>query len=166
MKKVSLKNHKLLAIWAADCAEHVLPYFEKKHPKDKRPQKAIKTLKNWIKTGVFHMKDIRRASLDSHAAARKTKDNLACFAARSAGQAVATAHVPEHAFGASYYALKLTRASKKNINKEFNWQLNHLPTNLKKEWKDWHSKHLPKDLKKEWNAWLAKNSKSLNNLTI
>jgi hypothetical protein len=31
----------LLAIWAADCAEHVLDFFEQKHPKDDRPRKAV-----------------------------------------------------------------------------------------------------------------------------
>ena len=35
MKKFSKEDQKLLALWAADCAEHVLPYFEKDFPKNK-----------------------------------------------------------------------------------------------------------------------------------
>lgn len=46
-------EHKTLAIWAIDCAERVLPYFEEKYPQDHRPQKAIETLKSWIETGIF-----------------------------------------------------------------------------------------------------------------
>ncbi len=36
MKKFTKEDQKLLAFWAADCAGHVLPYFEKEFPKDDR----------------------------------------------------------------------------------------------------------------------------------
>lgn len=56
---------------------------------------------------MFKMAVIRKASLDSHAAAREVgEDNAARSAARAAGQAVATAHVPTHAIGAAIYALQ------------------------------------------------------------
>ncbi|MDO8480576.1 MAG: hypothetical protein Q7S65_02035, partial [Nanoarchaeota archaeon] len=98
MQKISRQDQKLLAIWAADCAERVLPFFEKARPKDDRPRKAIEACRTWARTGVFTMAGIRAASLAAHAAARDAKgSDLACFAARAAGQAVATAHVPEHA---------------------------------------------------------------------
>src|SRR5271170_6005290 len=98
MKKYSKQDQKSLATWAADCARHVLPRFEKAYPNDHRPRKAIKACRQWIRTGVFKMADIRGASLAAHAAARQAKQNAAaCFAARAAGQAVATAHVPQHA---------------------------------------------------------------------
>jgi hypothetical protein len=104
------------------------------------------------------MRDIRKASLDSHAAARKAKtdgNDAACFAARAAGQAVATAHVPQHAFGPAYYTLKLVavtnpKNAEDKILKELNWQSKHFPknANLRKGWKEWQSQRLPKDLKK------------------
>ena len=98
-------DHKTLAIWAIDCAEHVLPYFEKKYPEDHRPRQAIETLQAWINTGVFKMAVIRKASLDSHAAARAVgEDSPARSAAHAAGQAVATAHVPRHSYGPAVYA--------------------------------------------------------------
>ena len=67
------------------------------------------------------MSIIRKASLDSHAAARKAKqnkNNAACFAARAAGHTVATAHVPQHAFGVTYYGLKLFQDNPQKAKKE------------------------------------------------
>jgi hypothetical protein len=101
---VSQTDHKTLALWAIDCAERVMPYFEEKFPEDNRPRQAIDTLKTWIETGIFKMAVIRKASLDSHEAARKVgEDSPARSAARAAGQAVATAHVPRHAYGPAIY---------------------------------------------------------------
>jgi hypothetical protein len=111
MKKYDKQDQIALAIWAVDCAERVLRLFEESYPEDDRPRKAIETCKVWIRTGEFKMSVIRGASLNAHAAARKVKENVAAFfAARAAGQAVATAHVTQHAFGASYYALKAIAA--------------------------------------------------------
>ena len=123
-------EQKILAIWAADCAEHVLPYFEKKHPEDDRPRKAIEACRAWAATGVFKMADVRRASLAAHAAAREAKEADAIAAARSAGQAMGTPHVTTHAFGAAAYAIKAAAAHSNNadagIIKERNWQLERL----------------------------------------
>jgi hypothetical protein len=130
MKKYSKEEQRLMAAWAADCAERVLPLFEKMYPQDERPRKAIEACRTWIHTGVFNMADIRGASLSSHAAAREAKENddSACFAARAAGQAVATAHVPQHAFGGAYYALKAIAAAnpplaESRVNNEYNRQI-------------------------------------------
>ena len=104
---VNKTSHKTLGAWAVDCAERVLPFFEEKYPKDPRPRDAIAALRKWIRTGVFKMAVIRKASLDAHAAAREVgEDNAARSAARAAGQAVATAHVPAHSLGAANYALQ------------------------------------------------------------
>ncbi|MEZ4861374.1 MAG: hypothetical protein R3C14_08710 [Caldilineaceae bacterium] len=139
MKKYDKQDQRALAIWAADCAERVLSLFEQAHPEDNRPRQAIEACRTWVRTGVFTMADIRGASLASHAAARDAKDNsAACFAARAAGQAVATAHVPQHAFGGAYYALKavasanMTDAESK-VREEYNWQMQRVPTNLREE---------------------------------
>lgn len=130
---VSKTDHRALAIWAIDCVERVLPYFEEKYPEDNRPRQAIETLQEWIKTGVFKMAVIRSASLASHAAAREVgEDNAARSAARAAGQAVATAHVPTHSIGAANYALqaihRATGASNADaaVANERDWQYQHL----------------------------------------
>jgi hypothetical protein len=126
-------DHKTLAIWAIDCVERVLPYFEEKYPDDHRPRNAITTLQTWIDTGVFSMAVIRKASLDSHAAAREVgEDNPARSAARAAGQAVATAHVPDHSIGAALYALQAVHRATDPaeadaaVIKERDWQYQHL----------------------------------------
>jgi hypothetical protein len=130
---VKKTDHETLAVWAIDCAERVLPYFEGKYPEDHRPQNAIETLQTWINTGEFRMAVIRKASLASHAAAREVReDNAARSAARAAGQAVATAHVPTHSIGAAIYALQaIYRATNPYeadaaIAKERAWQHQHL----------------------------------------
>ncbi len=126
-------DHKTLAVWAMTCAERVLPYFEETYPDDQRPRTALETLQTWIETGEFKMKVIRKASLDSHAAARAVgEDNPARAAARAAGQAVATAHVYTHAIGAANYALQaIHRASSAAaadaaVASERDWQYQHL----------------------------------------
>ncbi len=139
MKKYEKQDQRSMATWAADCAERVLPFFEKAYPEDDRPRKAIKACRAWVRTGVFRMADIRGASLAAHAAARDAKENeAACFAAHAAGQAVATAHVPQHAYGGAYYALKAIvandpRNAEVKSARERNWQSRHLPENLREE---------------------------------
>jgi len=139
MKKYCQKDQKKLATWAADCAERVLPYFENAYPKDDRPRKALEACRAWVRTGVFEMTNIRGASLAAHSAARAAKkNNPACFAARAAGQAVATAHVPQHAYGGAYYALKAIAEAdpanaEVNTAREHNWQIRHLAKNLRQE---------------------------------
>ena len=139
MKKYSKEDQKLMATWAADCAERVLPFFEEAYPEDDRPRKALETCRTWVRTGVFKMAEIRGASLSSHAAARAVKENdPALFAARAAGQAVATAHVAQHAYGGALYALKAIAATdpanaEKNVTKERDWQSRTLPKHLREE---------------------------------
>lgn len=138
-KKYSKEDQRALAIWAGSCAERVLPLFEKAYPSDDRPRQAIKACLTWVRTGAFKMSSIRGASLAAHAAARAAKENAAaCFAARAAGQAVATAHVPQHAYGSAYYALKAVaaahpeRAKIKTIQ-ELDWQSRQLAKDLRHE---------------------------------
>lgn len=129
-------DKKILAKWAHDVSSRIIPLFEKEFPKDKRPQIALQTLREWISTGEFHMSVIRKASLDAHAAAREVgKDSPARFAARACGQAVATAHVKTHALGPVYYsikALKAKGATDEEIAKERVWHYQHLLSILKK----------------------------------
>ncbi len=117
---------RLLGIWAADCADHVIPFFEEACPDDDRPRHAIRVLREWTITGEFRMAEIRRASLDAHAAAREAPEKDAVFAARAAGQAVATAHVPTHALGCSVYAIRAVAAHTGSADdgiRERSWQL-------------------------------------------
>lgn len=133
MELIKKTDKKIPGIWAIDCVERVMPYFEKKYPDDARPRKAIEVLRTWIDTGVFKMADIRRAALASHAAAREIgEDNAARSVARAAGHAAATAHVLTHCIGAANYALQAVyRAANSSdagavIARERDWQYKHL----------------------------------------
>lgn len=130
---VGKTDHKTLAIWACDCAERVLPYFERSYPADDRPRRAIEAGRAWARTGVFRMVDIRKASLGAHAAARAVEgDNAARSAARAAGQAAATAHVPTHSVGAAIYAVTAVRdaveatGADTAVAQERDWLYHHL----------------------------------------
>jgi hypothetical protein len=133
MNLIKITDKKTLAVWAIDCTKRVLQFFEAKYPRDFRPRQAISTLQKWIETGEFKLSVIRKASLDAHAAAREVGyDNPARSAARAAGQAVATAHVAQHAYGPAIYAQQaIFRATNVNKSKytakvERDWQYQHL----------------------------------------
>lgn len=132
-------DKKTLAIWAIACTERVLPYFEALYPDDKRPREALASLQDWIDTGQFSMKVIRKAALASHAAAREVgEDSPSRSAARAAGQAVSTAHVKEHALAASYYALQAVFRNNTESNPaeaveaEREWQFHRLLFQMEK----------------------------------
>ena len=133
LELVKTVDPKILARWAIDCAERVMPYFEAIFPVDTRPRKALEVLLTWVDTGKFSMKVIRKASLDAHAAARDVgEDSPARSAARAAGQAVATAHVRTHSIGSAIYALQaIHRAAAPSeadaaVAREREWQYRHL----------------------------------------
>lgn len=130
LELVEKSEHRTLAVWAIDCAERVLPYFENKYPEDNRPRLAIETLQTWITTGTFKMAIIRKASLDAHTAAREVgEDSPARAAARSCGQAVATAHVKTHSYGSAIYAQQAifrSTNSMEEVERERDWQHHHL----------------------------------------
>ena len=120
-KQFDEQEHRLLAIWASDCAEHVLPYFEEAYPEDNRPRKAIEAARAWER-GDLPMVDARKAAFASHAAAR------------AAGHAAATAHIADHARHAAAYAIKAATASAITSNiatAESDWQYQHLPERLR-----------------------------------
>lgn len=94
-----------MVLWATDCAEHVLPYFEEKYPKDNRPRNAVEAGRAWVR-GEIAMSEARAAAFAAHAAARDADQGAACAAARATGHAAATAHMAAHAPHAAAYAVK------------------------------------------------------------
>ncbi len=127
-----------LALWAADCAEHVLPYFEEKYPGDDRPRKAIEAARAWTR-GEIRVGEAREAAYTAHAAARDADEGAARAAARAAGQAAGTAHMAGHARHAAAYAVKsaayaaavIDAASGAAARGERDWQLRRLPEHLR-----------------------------------
>jgi hypothetical protein len=102
-------DHRLLALWAAACAEHVLHLFESVQPSDPRPRQAIKLTRAWAR-GEIKMSQSRDSAGHAQAAAR-VLSGAARHAAFAAGQAAAVAHVAAHELGAAAYAIKAVRAA-------------------------------------------------------
>jgi thymidine phosphorylase len=124
-------DHHLLALWAASCAEHVLPLFESAKPDDRRPREAIEHVRAWVR-GEVSMMQARAAGGHAMGAARDLR-GAARHAAYSAGQAGAVAHVAAHELGAAAYAIKAARASVPDLQSEAagqlecRWQRDQLP---------------------------------------
>jgi hypothetical protein len=102
-------DHRLLAEWAAACAEHVLHLFEAAQPADARPRQAIELARAWAR-GEITMSQARTAAGHAQAAARNLS-GAARHAAYAAGQAAAVAHVAAHELGAAAYAIKAACAA-------------------------------------------------------
>ena len=124
-------DHRLLALWAASCAEHVLDLFESARPEDRRPRHAIEQARAWVH-GEVTMMQARAAGGHAMGAARELR-GAARHAAYAAGQAAAVAHVAAHELGAAAYAIKAARAaaqaseSKAAGRRECRWQRAQLP---------------------------------------
>ena len=125
------RDHRLLAAWAADCAEHVLPLFEAVQPADTRPRQAIGQARAWVR-GEITMSQARTAAFETNAAARDLS-GAARHAAHAAGQAAAVAHVAAHELGAAAYAIKAARSAapdgerERAARQECQWQRGQLP---------------------------------------
>jgi hypothetical protein len=102
-------DHRLLALWAADCAEHVLRHFEEARPRDGRPRRAIELGRAWAR-GEIPWAEARTAAGHANAAARDLRW-AARHAAYAAGQAAAVGHVAAHELGAAAYAVRAARAA-------------------------------------------------------
>ena len=97
-------DRRVVAGWAADCAERVLAAFEAESPTDGRPRDA-----------VARARAFARGELGA--------------AARAAAQAAAVAHMGAHALGAAAYAAKaaalMAPDQPKALAAEIRWQLDH-----------------------------------------
>ena len=128
-------NHRLLALWAATCAEHVLHLFESVQPSDWRPRRAIEQIRAWTR-GEIRMMEARAAGGSAMAAARPLS-GAARYAAYAAGQAGVVAHVAAHELGAAAYAIKAIRAAAPQREQEetgrleCQWQRAQLPDEIR-----------------------------------
>lgn len=121
-------DHHLLALWAASCADHVLPLFESANPEDPRPRDAIEQARAWAR-GEVRMMAARAAGGHAMGAARDLH-GAARFAAYSAGQAACVAHVAAHDLGAAAYAIRAVQAAAPDgeaaRRRECRWQRDQL----------------------------------------
>ncbi len=124
-------DHLLLAVWAADCAQHVLHHFEQARPGDDRPLRAIELGRAWAR-GEVSWSEARAAGGHANASARDLR-GAPRHAAYAAGQAAAVGHVAAHELGAAAYAIKAVWAAAPEGEdveagrRECRWQRAQLP---------------------------------------
>ena len=110
---LSEAERRVVAAWAADCAERVLPLFEAEAPDDDRARDGIERARAFARGELDAAGEIRRRFVAGRAA-QAVSSPAARAAAWSAGQASGVAHMGAHALGAAAYAAKaadLTAAS-------------------------------------------------------
>jgi hypothetical protein len=126
---LSESDRRLLALWAADCAEHVLPLFEREAPEDTRARDGIDRARAFGRGERDTAEEIRRRFVAGRSA-QSARTPAGVAAARAAGQASGVAHMGAHALGAAAYAAKaamLTGADQEaSRREEVRWQLRRL----------------------------------------
>ncbi|HEV2404956.1 MAG TPA: hypothetical protein VGR88_05865 [Ktedonobacterales bacterium] len=124
-------DHRLLALWAAACAERVLRLFESVQPDDPRPRQAIELARAWAR-GEITMTQARAGGGHAMGAARDLR-GAARHAAYAAGQAAVVAHVAAHELGAAAYAIRAAHVAapqgqgERAGRDECRWQRDQLP---------------------------------------
>jgi hypothetical protein len=131
---LSEAERRLVAAWAADCAERVLGLFQAEAPDDDRPRALIARTRAFARGELSTSEEIRRrfaggvGAGDVHAPA-------AAAAARTAGQAVAICHMGAHALGAAAYAVKAAGLADPHrpeaVEDEIRWQLDHMTADVR-----------------------------------
>ena len=80
---LSEEDLRLVGLWAADCAERVLPLFEAKAPTDTRPREAIEGIRAFARGGKRTAR-LRSLALAALAAAVEMEEAAAIARAVSA----------------------------------------------------------------------------------
>ncbi|GAA1854779.1 putative immunity protein [Myceligenerans crystallogenes] len=133
-------DRRRVALWAADCAERVLPLFEAEAPGDDRVRDGIDRTRAFGRGDVDTAGEIRRR-FETSRAARSVQGPAAVAAVRAAGQASAVAHMGAHALGAAAYAAKAAALAAPGRpggpeqddarRAEVRWQLDHISADVR-----------------------------------
>lgn len=126
---LSESDRRVVASWAADCAERVLAIFESESPADSRPRDAIARARAFARGELDAAGEIRRRFVAGRAA-HDVATPSAIAAARAAAQAAGVAHMGAHALGAAAYAATAVGLSRPDrvdaVHDEICWQLDRL----------------------------------------
>ncbi|BAJ76495.1 hypothetical protein MTES_3531 [Microbacterium testaceum StLB037] len=104
-QSLSETDRRLVAAWAADCAERVLPLFEAEAPHDDRARDGIRRARAFARGELDAAGEIRRRFVAGRASQSATSP-AGKAAAWAAGQAAGVAHMGAHALGAAAFAAK------------------------------------------------------------
>lgn len=122
-------DRRVLAAWAADCAERVLPLFEREAPDDARVGDAIARARAFSQGELTASGEIRRRFVAGRAAS-SARTPAGTAAARAAAQAAGVAHMGAHALGAAAYAAQAVELARPDdpdaVSDEVAWQLARL----------------------------------------
>ena len=122
-------ERRLVAAWAADCAERVLGLFEAENPDDGRPRALIARARAFAR-GELNLADEIRRRFAGGVGAGEVRAPAAAAAARAAGQAAGICHMGAHALGAAAYAAKAAGLADPGrpdaVDSEIRWQLDHM----------------------------------------
>lgn len=126
---LSEADRRVVAAWAADCAERVLELFEAEAPQDDRPRDAIDRARAFARGELTAAGEIRRRFVAGRAA-HVVSSPAAVAAARSAAQASGVAHMGAHALGAAAYAARAAGLRSLGrpdaVDVEIGWQVQRL----------------------------------------
>jgi hypothetical protein len=125
----SESDRRLLAAWAADCAERVLDVYVQHVPGDQRLHNLIDRARAYAR-GELRTSDEIRRRFDGGVRAGEVAAPAALAAARAAGQAAAVCHMGAHALGAAAYSVRaaaLAQPENPQVRSaEILWQLTHM----------------------------------------
>jgi Imm-5 like putative immunity protein len=131
---LSEADRRLVAAWAADCAERALRLFEAEAPDDDRPRALIARTRAFARGELNTAEEIRRRFAGG-VGAGEVKAPAAAAAARAAGQAAAICHMGAHALGAAAYAVKAVGLADPDrpeaVEDEIRWQLGHMSAEVR-----------------------------------
>lgn len=131
---LSEADRRLVASWAADCAERVVGVFEAEAPMDDRPRDAIARARAFARGELDAAGEIRRRFLAGRAAQAVTSP-AAVAAARAAAQAAGVAHMGAHALGAAAYAAKAAGLAAPDhpaaVADEISWQVSGMSAEVR-----------------------------------
>src|SRR5271165_6484754 len=102
LRQLPTWNERTMRLFAADCAEHVLHFYEEKFPDDTRPRKAIEVVRRYA-NGEATLEELTSAVWAAWDAARDAASDAAWAAAYAAGDA---------AYAASYTAYAASAAAR------------------------------------------------------
>lgn len=131
---LSEADRRVVAAWAADCAERVLGVFEAEAPDDDRPRALIARARAFARGELNTASEIRRRFVGG-VGAGELRAPAAAAAARAAGQAVGVCHMGAHALGAAAYAARAAGLAHPDYatatDDEVRWQIAHMSAEVR-----------------------------------
>ena len=124
VQTLSDDHRRVVAAWAADCADRVLHLFEREAPDEPAPRDGIERARAYARGDVDAASQIRLRFMAGRAA-RAATTPAGKAAARAAGQASGVAHLGAHALGAAAYAGRAAELAAPGAGGagELDWQL-------------------------------------------